>query len=103
MRLHLFAVNIKALDAHTRVNFIWSSLIWMTSIHNVSIVTKQNMASAMIGMCFLMMRSDTFHPHHNRLESSEHTFVFFRGMKREFNIMECVEIEEKIARKLFVM
>ena len=69
-------------------------------MHNVSIVTKRNMASATVGMCFLVMSIDTFHPRHNTLDSINHTFGFFKGMKRGFDIMECVEIEEKTAQKL---
>ena len=62
-------------------------------MHNVSIATKLNMALSMIGMCFLMIRSNIFHPCHNASKASEHTFGVFRGIKRGFNIMECVEIE----------
>ena len=71
MRLHLFSVNSITIDTRTRVTFTWSFLIWMTSMHNVSIVTKQNMASDTIEMCFLMMRIDTFHPLHNTSETSD--------------------------------
>ena len=66
-------------------------------MQNVFILTKQNMASATIGMCFLMMNSDTFHPCHNTLYSSDNTFGLLRGIKREFNNMDFVEIEDKIA------
>ena len=100
---HLFSVNSNTLYAHTRLNFMWSSFIWMTSIHNVSIVTKRNMIYSTIVMCFIIIRSDTFCPHHNTLEACEHTFGFFRGIKRFFNIMECVGIEEKISRKRAAM
>ena len=99
MQLHLFSVTRKKIDARTQVNFIWSFFIWMTSMHNVYIVTKRNMASATFGMCFLMMSIDKFNAHHNTSEASDNTFGLFRGMKRGFYIMECVEIEEKISRK----
>ena len=98
MRLNIFTVDTKTLNARTRVTFMWSSFIWMTSMHNVFFGTKRNMASSTIGMCFLMIRSKNFHPCHNTLEASEYTFGFFIGMKRKFNIMECVEIEDKIVQ-----
>ena len=50
-----------------------------------------------------MMRSDTFNTHHNKLEVNDNTFALFVGMKKEINIIECVEIEEKIARKRAAM
>ena len=79
---HLFSVNGNTIYAHTQVNFMWSSFIWMTSIHNVSIVTKRNMIYPTIVMCFIIIRSDPFRPHHNTLDACEHTFGFYRGMKR---------------------
>ena len=72
-------------------------------MHNVSIVMKRNMASATIGMCSLMMRSDIFHPHHNTPEASDNNFGFFRSMKREFNIIDCVEVDDKIVHKRSAM
>ena len=50
-----------------------------------------------------MMRSENFRPRHNTLEAIDHTFGFFIGTKRGFNILECVEIEEKKARKRAAM
>ena len=87
MRLHLFAVNSKTLDERTQVTFVWSSFIWMTSMHNVSIVTNQKISSATIGMYFLMMKIDTFHPLHNISEAGYQNFGLFRGMKRGFNVV----------------
>ena len=50
-----------------------------------------------------MMSIDTFNPQHSTLEASYYTVGFFRGIKRGFYIMECVEIEEKISQKQAVM
>jgi hypothetical protein len=41
MQLHLYAVNSKELNATYRVTFMWATMIWMTSITNVSTNTKR--------------------------------------------------------------
>jgi hypothetical protein len=103
MRLHLYAVNSKELNATSRVTFMWATMIWMTSITNVSIITKRNIVSATIGMCFLMLRSDVPNPRHATSEPSEHVFGTIRSEKREFTTLEFVELCEKMDRKLKAM
>jgi hypothetical protein len=103
MQLHLYAVNSKELNAVFRVTFMWATMIWMTSITNVSIITKRNIASTTISMCFLMLRSDIPNPRHTMSEPSEHTFGTICSEKREFTTLEFIELCEKMDRKLKVM
>jgi hypothetical protein len=74
MQLHLYAVNSKELGATYQVTFMWATMIWMMRITNVSIITKRNIVSATIIMCFLMLQSDVPNPRHAMSEPSEHNF-----------------------------
>jgi hypothetical protein len=100
MRFHWHAVNSKEFSVTSRVTFMWATMIWMTSIANVSVVTKRNIVSATIGMCFLMLRSDVPNPRHATSEPSKHTFGTIRSEKREFTTLEFTELCEKMDRKL---
>ena len=79
---------------------MWATVIWMTSITNVSVITKRNIVSTTIGMCFLMLRSDAPNPRHATSEPSEHTFGTIRSEKRELSTLEFIELCEKMDRKL---
>ena len=71
IRLGLYAVNTKVLDAKIRVSFLWRYMIWITSIKNICIVTKRNIVTSTIGMLFLAIRSDVPHTRDATYEPSE--------------------------------
>jgi hypothetical protein len=99
MRLHLYGVNAKLVDYETRVIFIWSSAMWLTSLTGVGAVTKRNIMSATISLIFLAMRSDVHHLRLTTEEPLEHYFGSLRSQKREFTVSEMVQLNEKLDRK----
>ena len=96
MRSHLYGVNARSCPWQNRISYTWSSMLWITSMRGVSIITKRNMVCAALSMCFLMMRNDLPNPRYLTSEPNEHTFGMMRCHKREFTVMEMIEIVEKI-------
>ena len=82
LRLGLYAVNTKVLDANMRVSFLWCFMIWITSIKNSCIIDKRNIVMSTIGVLFLSSRSDVPHPKHATYEPYEHTYAHMRQYKR---------------------
>ena len=74
MRLNLFAVNSKLLEAQSRIVFIWASLLWVTSIQGIRMTTKRNYVCACLPLVFLAMRGDISNLRHVTSEPSEHMF-----------------------------
>ena len=70
LRLCLYAVNTKVIDANMRVSFLWCYMIWITSIKNICIITKRNIVTSKIGMLFLASRIDVPHPRNSTYEPS---------------------------------
>ena len=62
MRLHLYAVNGKGVQARHRAVYLWCSMLWLTSISGASIITKINIVAETIAFMFLVLRSDITKP-----------------------------------------
>ena len=100
MRLNLFAVNSKLLDAQSRIVFIWASMLWVTSIKGISMITKRNYVCACLPLVFIAMRNDISNLRYVTSEPSEHIFGMLRYEKREFTVSEMCELCEKLRTKL---
>ena len=100
MRLNLFAVNSKGTDAQSRIVFLWASLLWVTSIHGISMITKRNHVCACLPLVFLAMGDDVGNLRHVTSEPSEHTFGLLRYEKREFTVSEMCDLVRKLASKM---
>ncbi len=100
MRLHLFAVNGTTLPARKRVYFLWSSMLFLTSVRKVSMTTKRNLVASTVGLIFLIMRKGVNKPRLLTSEPGEHLFGILRTMQREFTVMgfnnNCKRLERKI-------
>jgi hypothetical protein len=94
MRLNLFAVNSKDIDAQTRIIFLWASLLWVTSIQGISMITKRNYVCACLPLVFIAMRDDVGNLRHVTSEPSEHIFGMLRYEKREFTVSEMCDLVE---------
>ena len=103
MRLHLYAVNGKGVDASHRAVYLWCSMLWLTSISGANIITKRNIASETIAFMFIVLRSDIAKPRHCTSEPAEHTFGMLRLIVREFGCLEFAEMIEKQIRRLKLM
>lgn len=99
MNLHLHAVNGNGVPAVHRVFFLWTSMIWMTTLSGVCITTKRNIVSETIAMIFLVLRSDVNKPRLLTSEPAEHDFGTTRTKKREFTACELASLSEVTQRK----
>ena len=68
LRIFLYAVNSKVLDANMQLSFLWCYMIRITSIKNICIITKRNIVTSKIGMLFLASISDVPYPRHAAYE-----------------------------------
>ena len=84
MSLHSYAVNSKECKAKHRAIYLWTTMIWFTSINGVSLVTKRNIVTETMSMMFLVVRDDVIYTRYCTSEMIEHHFGNCRGDKREF-------------------
>jgi hypothetical protein len=103
LRINLYGVNSKTLGREVRVTFIWSSMLFFTSMKGVSMITKRNIVSASIGLVFLILRSDVEHPRRLTSEPGEHQFGCMRTIQREFTVKGMLEISMRMGRKIRAM
>ena len=103
MRIHLYAVNGKGVQARHRAVYLWCSMLWLTSISGASIITKRNIVAETIAFIFLVLRSDITKPRHCTSEACEHMFGCLRTMVREFSCLDFVQMIEKHIRRLELM
>ena len=84
MSLHLHASVSKDCPAKHRAIYLWSSMIWFTSISGVSLVTKRNIVTETIAMMFLAVREDVLYLRYCTSETLEQKFGDCRAVEREF-------------------
>ena len=104
LRLRLYSVNAKVFGFRGRMTFMWSSMIWFTSLGYKStlgtnqsnmLANRRNFVTETIAFIFLFVRKDIINPRYCTSEPNEHTFGGWRCEKREATTQECTEIEEK--------
>lgn len=100
MRLHLFAVNGKAITGSEKVYFLFCSAIFLTSATNVALATRRNVCLGTVGNAFICIRKGVVAPRRTTSEPCEHSFGCDRTFIREFTVCESCNIQEKKARKL---
>jgi hypothetical protein len=83
-----------------RATFIWMSMIFVTSIDQISMITKRNFVCAAIPLCFLAMMDDICNLQLLTEEPGEHAFGSFRSMNREFTVMNMIHLVEKMRRRM---
>jgi len=99
IRVHLYCANAKGLSATTRILGLWVSMIWFTSLDGISIITKRNLVYATVGLVFLISCNDVYHPRFLMTEPLEHLFGDLRTMRREFTVLEFMDMIRKLARR----
>ena len=60
--LKLYAINSIQLEAHCRVSFLWSSLVWLTSLRGMHRITQRNLIREIIPSIFTFMREECLEP-----------------------------------------
>ena len=103
LRLHLHAVNGKSVPAMHRAQYLWCSMLWLTSINGASIITKRNIVMETLSMMFIVMRADVSRARLTTSESCEHTFGNLRQMIREFTVLEFAQLTAKLISRLNLM
>jgi len=103
MRLQLYTVNGKSVQARHRAVHLWCSMLWLTSIYGASIITKRSIVAETIDFMFLVLRSDIPKTRHCKSEACEHFFGCLRTQVRELSCLDFVQTIEKHIRRLIVM
>ena len=93
MRLRLCSVNSTNFGFRDRINFMWTSLLWMTSLGSRSVLgtnqsnmlaNRRNLITESLACIFLFIRSDIVNSRYCTTEPVEHTIGGWRQKKREF-------------------
>ena len=104
LRIRLFAVNSKKLGYCEWINYMLSSLIWITSFGYQSLLgtnqanmlaNRRNIITESIAMTFLFARHDIVNPRYCTTEPCEHTFAGWRCEQCEATVNETLMIEDK--------
>ena len=97
IRIAIIAVNSKEeIKASERICMLWSSLIWISSIHGFSNITMNNFSTAILSNIFLCAQERVKAPRLTTTETIEHTFGNIRQRKREFTIKKLMEYVDKM-------
>ena len=78
-------------------------MIFLTSIKGTSVITRRNIVAEVIAFVFIVLCSDMPNPRHATSEPAEHMFGNMRQQIREFTILECSQLIEKLLRRLRLM
>ncbi len=92
VRLKLYAINSLQLDARCRISFLWSSLVWLTSLQGMHSITQRNLIREIISSIFTFMREECLEPRFTTSEPIEHKFGDLRSKKREFTTSKYIDI-----------
>ena len=95
MRLHTYAVNGKDVPVKHHVLYLWTSMIFFTSMGCVNITPRRNVVSELITNFFMVLISDMFKPWLLTGEPAEHGFGNMIQVQCEFTCLMIVCIIEK--------
>ena len=85
-RVHLHAVNGIVPVLH-RAQYLWCSVLWLTTINGSSIVTKRNIVAEVISLMFVVLRDDVIKIGLTISEPIEHMLGTLWQMIREFAVL----------------
>ena len=100
MKLNLHSVNGLIVPAKNRDLYIWTSMIWFTTIGGVNITPKRNLVSETISNIYLVLRSDFLTCHMCTSDLEEHGFGNTRRICRELSSTYFVSLVEKLQRQI---
>ena len=93
--LNLYAVKGKDLPVKHCALYIWTSMIFFTSMGGVNIAQRRNVVSELIANFFMVLISDVFEPWILTSEPAENGIGNMRLLQREFTCLMIVCIIEK--------
>ena len=76
MKLHLNSVNGLIVPDKHRALYLWTSMIWFTTLGRVNITPKRNLVSETISNIFLVLCSDVIKCRMSTSEPEEHVFLY---------------------------
>eukprot|EP00918_Siedleckia_nematoides_P081091 GHVU01177873.1.p1 GENE.GHVU01177873.1~~GHVU01177873.1.p1 ORF type:complete len:768 (+),score=67.45 GHVU01177873.1:515-2818(+) len=92
LRIFLEGVNSKVeMGVVNRVAFMWSSLLWLTSLEGIHITTKRNLVNSVLGCVFLCVQAQVKAVRLCTTETLEHFFGNLRQWRREFSTKDLIE------------
>jgi len=100
MKIHLVAVNGRHVPSKHRALYLWTSMVWFTTLSGVHITSKQNIVSETIANMFLVLRSDVTKVRYCTSEPAEHVFGNMRSMMREFSCSDLATLVDKEQRRM---
>lgn len=95
MRIRSHAVNGKNVPSQHRALFLWSAMIWITTLDGICQTTKRNLVAETISLMFIVMRGDITKPCYCTSEPGEHVFGDVRMNVREFSASQFASQVEK--------
>ena len=103
VKLGVYAVNGRRVPASHRAVYVWSAALVFTSMTGVSEITKRNVMAEAIPFVFLTLQRDVTKPGLATSEGAEHTHGMLRTVRREFTMLEFIQMIAKVTRRLNLM
>ena len=100
MKLHLHSVNGLVVPVKHRALYLWTSMIWFTTLGGVNITPKRNLVSETISNMFLVICSDVLKCCMCTSEPAEHGFGNMRRICRKFSYTDFVSLVEKLQHQI---
>ena len=100
MELHLHYVNGLIVPAKHRALYLWTSMIWFTTLGGMNITTKRNLVSETISNKFLVLWYDVIKYFMCTSDPEGHGFGNMRIIFREFSCTYFVSVVEKLQRQI---
>ena len=100
LRLYLMGVNGDNIPRQDRVIYLWSSLLYLTSVNGLADVTKSNLLKGVFGMIFLTYTKGVKCLRLATTEGLEHKFGEARQRNREFSASWFLYYVLKLARRM---
>eukprot|EP00957_Ditylum_brightwellii_P075417 5731729-Ditylum_brightwellii.AAC.1 len=97
--IYLYAMNVQVPALH-RTQYLWCSMLWLTSIHGASIITKRNIVSVTISFTFLVLRADVSKTRLITSEPTKHMFGQLCQMICKLTVAEFAQLVEKLTHRL---
>ena len=98
IRILLAAITSTTLETDFRIECLWSGLLFMLGINNLSAVTQTNLICTVLPLVLALSRFRNHHvqPRYMSSEAAEHFFGICRMRTREFTFADLVDLEGRI-------
>ena len=103
MKLHLYDMNGLIVPAKHRVLYLWTSMMWVTSLDAVNLTPKRNVVSKTISIIVIALWSDVLKCRMCTSKLAEHSFGNIRRICIDFLCLDYVSLVENFQRQINIM